>query len=209
VATDTEAGAVSNALLLENATAPPPVFVSVTVQLLDAPLPNVAGAQTTELMAGGAVSAMAADRDNPFNDAVTVAAWSLAITPALAEKIAVLAPEATETDAGTVTSALLLESATVPPLDPESETVQVLEAPELNDDGVQAKPVTIGNPTEGDVTVPPVPLRSRACPSGEAEMVSVIPNAVVAPAEGDSVTLITATTPFWMVFAFNPARMHL
>ena len=206
-ATETDAGTVNDPLLLERATVPPPVFVRVTVQALTPALPRVAGAQATEVTAAGGTSAIDAGREDPFNEAVTVAVCSLPIMPAVAVNVAVVPPEATDTEAGTVSDPVLLASATVPPPVRERVTVQALDPPELNDDGAQLKPDIVGRTT--DVTVPPVPDSGNACPSGEAAIVSITPKATVAPAEGDRFTLMTATTPFWIVFAFNPARMHL
>ncbi len=77
-------------------------------------------------------------------DAVTVAFWLLAMEAAVeALKIAVVAPAATVTDAGTVSEVLLLASVT---LDPPagaawvSVTVQVLTAPCPRLVGLQAMP---------------------------------------------------------------------
>jgi hypothetical protein len=207
LATETEPGAVSSPLLLDSDTVPPRVFVSVTVQALVPPAPKVAGAHATELIAGGDVREIWVDRNDPFNDPVIVTIWSLEMTPAVAVNVAVVAPAATETDAGTVANALLLESATVPPPVRDRVTVHVLAVPELKEDGAQLKPVTFG--TAADVTVPPVPVSARDCPSGDAAMVSAIPSMTVLDADGDSVTVMEATTPFCIVFAFNPATMHL
>jgi hypothetical protein len=102
----------------------------------------------------------------------------------VAEKDAVLLPEATETDTGTERSGLLLASATVPPL----VLVRVVA-------GAQATELMAAGTTT-DVTEPPVPVSGRAFPAGDAATVSVIPTDVVAGAEGDRVTLRTATTPF-------------
>jgi hypothetical protein len=88
----------------------------------------------------------------------------------------------------------LLERATIPPVVPETVAVQVLDAFELSDDGVQLKPEMVGTTT--DVTVPPAPVRANAFPSGEAAIVSATPSETVLPAEGASATLTTATTPF-------------
>src|ERR1019366_6068816 len=50
-ATATDPGTVSAAVLLDSVTVPPPVFVSVTVQLLAPPVPSVSGVHDTELTA--------------------------------------------------------------------------------------------------------------------------------------------------------------
>lgn len=64
---------------------------------------------------------------------MTVALWELDMVPAMAWKLAVVAPAATVTEAGTVKALLLSESVTtVPPVGAASDsvTVQVVEAPE-------------------------------------------------------------------------------
>jgi hypothetical protein len=50
--------------------------------------------------------------------AVTSADWLLVIVPAVAAKLAEIAPEATLTEAGTVNAAALLDSVTVIPPEP-------------------------------------------------------------------------------------------
>jgi hypothetical protein len=203
--TVTEAGAISNGLLLARATVPPAALVRVTTQAVDVPPLNVAGTQFSAVIAGGAASAIEAERDDPFNDAVMVALWSVAITPAAAVNVAVATPAGTDMEPGTVTDPVLLDSVTTPPPEPATVTVHALDAPELNEDGAHDKPVTVvGDPPDA-VTVPPVPVTGRACPSGEAAIVS----AMAMFAVPDTVTLTTATTPFWIVFAFKPARIHL
>jgi hypothetical protein len=75
----------------------------------------------------------AAVLDAPLNVAVTVTAWVELTVPACAVKLADADPAATATDAGTVTAALLLVSATTaPPLCAAlvSVTEQELEVPE-------------------------------------------------------------------------------
>jgi hypothetical protein len=51
----------------------------------------------------------------PFSEAVTVTAWFDVTVPAVAVKLPVVAPAATETDAGTVNAVLLSDVATVVP----------------------------------------------------------------------------------------------
>ncbi|HSU67500.1 MAG TPA: hypothetical protein VLJ39_11555, partial [Tepidisphaeraceae bacterium] len=65
----------------------------------------------------------------PLNDAAIVAIWSAVILPAVALNVAVVDPEATDTEAGTLSAAALLESATAPPLLFDSATVQAPAAP--------------------------------------------------------------------------------
>jgi hypothetical protein len=53
--------------------------------------------------------------ETAFTVAVTVAVWLLAMDPAVAVNVLLLAPADTVTDAGTVSEALLLDSATATP----------------------------------------------------------------------------------------------
>jgi hypothetical protein len=82
----------------------------------------------------------------PLALAVTVPVELLEIVPAVAEKVAVVAPAATVTEAGAVSSALLDEMATrTPPAGAAAlvVTVQLLLAPEFSDVGAQASVVTM------------------------------------------------------------------
>src|ERR1035441_3619863 len=172
-ATVTDPGTVSAAVLLDSDTVPPPVFVSVTVQVLAPPVPSVDGVHDTALTVTAAARAMDAVREVPFMDAVSVAVWSDAIVPAVAVKFAVVDPAATVTDPGTVSAAVLLDSDTVPPPVFVSVTMQLLVPPLLSVDGVQLKPAKVGS--AGAVTVPPVPLMVSAYPF------TVAPSALVTP----------------------------
>jgi hypothetical protein len=134
-ATVTEAGTVSEALLLVTVTIDPPagaVWVSVTVHELTAVWPRLVGLQATPDTSAGAIRLMVAVCEPLPRVAVTVAVWLLAIVPAaVALKVAVVAPAATVTDAGTVSEVLLLASVTLdPPVGAAwvSVTVQVLTA---------------------------------------------------------------------------------
>jgi hypothetical protein len=103
------------------------------------------------------LSATEVDREDPFRAAVMVAAWSVPIAPAVAVNVAVVAPEGTATEAGTVTDAPLLESATVPPVVLETVTVQVVDAPLLNVAAAQPMPLTVNavvNAIEADCEDP-------------------------------------------------------
>ncbi len=117
--TVTEAGTVSKALLLANVTVEPPagaVCVSVTVQLLTALCPRLVGLHTTPETNTGAKRLIVAVFELAPSVAVTVALWLLAIVAAAVPlKFAEVAPAVTVTEAGTVSSALLLASVTVEP----------------------------------------------------------------------------------------------
>jgi hypothetical protein len=116
--TVTDAGTVSVALLLASVRLNPPVgavCVSVTVQVLTALCPKLVGLQVTADTSTGAVRLTVAICELLPRVAVTVALWLLAIAaPAVALKAAVVAPDATVTDAGTVSRESLLLSVTVP-----------------------------------------------------------------------------------------------
>src|ERR1039457_1760963 len=141
----------------------------------------------------------------PFNVAVSVAVWSDAMVPAVAVKVAVVDPAATATDPGTVSAAVLLDSATVPPPAFVSVTVQLLMPPLPSVAGVQLKPAKVGG--AGAVTVPPVPLMDSACPSSVAPCALVTPMVVLATPAA-IVTVTTATTPFCIREEFKPASKH-
>jgi hypothetical protein len=135
--TETEAGAVTLALLLDNDTANPPARaadVNVTVHVDVAGPCTDAGVQDKVLNWGPAGTLTVAVRLVPPPDAVTVTLCAVAGAPAVAEKVAVVAPEPAVTDAGTVKAALLLESVTTNPPPPAAlfkVTVQVPEVPGL------------------------------------------------------------------------------
>ena len=105
-ATVTEAGTVSTVLVFVRVTAAPPVeaaFVSVTVQVLDAFGPKLAG-HANEETSTGATRLIVAGAELLLYVAVTVAARLLLSVVVLALKLAVVAPAATVTEAGTVSA---------------------------------------------------------------------------------------------------------
>ena len=114
----TEAGTVSNPLLLESAIVTPddgaaPDTVTVHV---DAPPPvRLAGAHISEVNVAWGTKAMDVPCELPLKDAVTLAVKLLVIVPAAAIKVALEAPAATVTDTGTVSRAWSLESETIDP----------------------------------------------------------------------------------------------
>jgi hypothetical protein len=135
VATVTEAGAVSKALLLASVTLDPPVgavSLRVTVHVLAALCPRLVGLQATPETSTGVSRLTLAVCELLPRVAVTLALWLLAMeAAAVALKVAVLAPTGTVTEAGTVSEALLLASVTLdPPVGAAcvSVTVQVLAA---------------------------------------------------------------------------------
>jgi hypothetical protein len=145
----TLAGTVKLALLLVKATTTPPVGAGPLNVRLQALVPGpikAAGVHVRLLRVADAVSAMVELALPPLALAVTVPVELLEIVPAVAEKVAVVAPAATVTEAGAVSNALLDEMATRTP--PAGATalvvaVQVLLAPEFSDVGAQANAITV------------------------------------------------------------------
>ena len=212
-ATVTDAGTVSPAVLLDSETAAPPAGAAcdnVTVQLDVALLPKLVGVQTKELTVVGAIRDRVAVLEAPLYVAVTVADWLLVIEAAVAVNVVLVAPAATVTDAGTLNAPLLLESATAaPPLGAPcvSETVQVDVPAEFTVVGLQLRLLMFTGLRTA--TLPPLPLTVRAVPLGEAPSVFVSPIGTVPVAAPDSVTLTTATVPFWMMVEFDPTSRHV
>ena len=125
------------------------------------------------------------------------------MVPAVAWNVAVVLPDATVTEAGTVSDATLADSATVTPPLPDTVTVQVDEPPELRDAGAQLSAVGVGDEAATTVTVPPTPFAGRPAPA------AVTPNVLVGlmvalDTPEASVTLTRATTPFWIGVLFMP-----
>ena len=140
-ATVTEAGTVRVALVFVRVTLAPPAragWVKVTVQELDELGPRLVGLHVSEETSTG-VRLIPVPAEVPLYVAVTIALWELEIVVAVAWKVAVVAPAATVTDAGTVKAALLSERATTtPPLwaAMDSVTVQVEADPDVSVAGV-------------------------------------------------------------------------
>jgi hypothetical protein len=147
-ATVTLAGTVRLALLLVKVTTAPPVGAGPLRVRLQALVPGPVkedGAHVRVLTVTGAFRVIAALALPPLAVAVTVPVQSLAIVPAVAEKVAVEAPAATVIEAGAVSAALFEEMAKkTPPAGaaPLKMTVQVLLAPEFKDVGAQTSAVT-------------------------------------------------------------------
>jgi len=111
-ATVTLAGTVSNPLLLasETVAALLAALFNVTVQVLVALLPNVEGAQATELICAGADALRVKVWETPLSVAVNKAVWSEVTAATVAVNVALLSPAPILTFPGTVTFALLLNS---------------------------------------------------------------------------------------------------
>src|SRR5580700_2951547 len=147
-ATVTDAGTVSEALLLESPTALPPdgaAWLSVTVQVLAAPEFTLVGVQASAETSVGAIRFKVALCEELPKVAVTVPDWLVVIAAAVALKVAEVLFAGTVTDAGTVSAALLLERPTaLPPLGAAwlRVTVHVAVAPEFTLVGLQTKAET-------------------------------------------------------------------
>ena len=130
----------------------------------------------------------------------------------MAVKLAVVAPEETVTDPGTVRLVLFEESATaVPPLGAAALTVTVqVEVPgALMDVGVHVKELTVGGGgATGAVIVPPAPVSASVEPVASDPSVLLTFIVVLLTVEA-IVTLTTATTPLAMVFVFIPVSTHV
>ena len=147
-ATVTLAGTARLALLLVKVTTAPPVGAGPLKLRLQALVPgpvNEAGVQVRLLTVMAAFRVIAALALPPLAVAVTVPVESLAMVPAVAEKVAVEAPAATVSEAGAVSAALFEEMATETPPAGAVElvvTVQMLLAPEFSEVGAQTSAVT-------------------------------------------------------------------
>src|ERR1019366_3373342 len=109
-ATMTLTGTVRLALLLVKAITAPPVGAGPLKVALQALVPGPvkeAGLQMRLVKVTGAFSVMVALALSPLAEAVSVPVASLAMVPAVAEKVAVEVPAATVTEAGAISSALL------------------------------------------------------------------------------------------------------
>lgn len=144
-----------------------------------------------------------------MSDAVTVAVWPEVTVPAVAVNVAELAPVGTVKLVGTDKAVLLLESDTVAPGDGAasfSVTVQVEEAPEASEAGLQPRADTPA--AEVTVITPPVAVVVIGLPIAEAPTGFVMPMATVV-AFAATVTLMTATTPFSIALLLIPDKRQV
>ena len=123
----TLAGTASNPLLLarETAVALVAALFNVTVQVLDALLPSVDGAQATDVSCAGAEALSVKLWETLLSVPVTRAVWFDVTAATVAVKVALLSPEPILTLPGTVTFALLLVSATLVVLEAAAVKVAV------------------------------------------------------------------------------------
>lgn len=116
----------------------------------------------------------------------------------VAVNVAVVAPDDTVTEAGTLKAVvLLLESVTVAPEPPAAwfkVTVQDVVPGALTLVGMQVRLLTVTG--TGTVMLPPVPVRVMGVPTAEDATVLPTPIGMVPEAEAAKVTFTTAAVPF-------------
>jgi hypothetical protein len=162
----------------------------LVLHVIVAPDPLTPLAVTPEIVSGTA-NAIADVLDEPLNEAVTVALSSATNALAVAKNVPLTEPAGIVTEAGTVRFAELELRPMVPPPDPVSITVQVLDALGPIVLGLHAKELMVF--TEDTETVPPVLAIASASPAGEApRLLATVIGAAPLP---DSVTDTLATIP--------------
>lgn len=118
--------------------------------------------------------------------------------PVVAVNVAVVAPEDTVAEAGTLKAVvLLLESETVAPGAPAAwfkVTVHDVVPGALTVVGLQVRLLTVTG--TGTVILPPVPVSVRGIPAGEDATVLPTPMGMVPEAVAAKVTFTTAAVPF-------------
>ena len=163
-ATETEAGTTRMALLLARPTAAPPPGATPyndTMQFVEAPEPIPAGAHEIESTTGSTTSDSVAACELLLYAAVIVALWLPDTVPVDAVNIAVCAPEATVTEAGTVSPPRLVERATTaPPFGAICVSVTMqLELPPLDSTvGIHDTELTVAGGIRATVAVCDAPL---------------------------------------------------
>jgi len=134
----------------------------------------------------------------------------LLMVPAVALNVAVVAADATVTDAGTVNAVVLLLNTTAAPpagAGPFRVTVQVEVVELFSEVGAQDTEVTVGR-TAPPVTVPPVAESTIPFPDGADARLLITPIAVLlSPAA--IVRFTTATVPFVMMLAVSPEAIQV
>jgi hypothetical protein len=181
------------------------------VQVLEALLPRVEGAQASELSCAGATRLMVLVRFTPPALAVTTPLW-LALTCApVAVKLAEVCPAVTVTLEGTVRFALLLESETGnPPAGavPFKETVQELVPGVLIVNEPQFK--VLRETDTGRVMLPGLPLDGMEVPPA-VEATTLVSWMVIGLLEGcpEIWKVATATWPSAITLLLNPTIRQL
>jgi hypothetical protein len=151
--TVTEPGTVSTAALPDSVTVAPPVFDTVTVHVVFPPDSKLVGLHARPLTTVAVASAIVLVWVLPFSVAVMVAVWSLVTVPATAVNVAVVLPELTVTEAGTVSTVALLDNATVAPPVFDTVTVHVAFAPDPKPVGLHVNALTTAAAAKAIVAV--------------------------------------------------------
>ena len=126
----------------------------------------------------------------------------------MAVNVAVVLPDPTVTEAGTVSAVALSDrETTAPPAGAAafSETVHVDDPPVPRDAGAQLSALRVGGAAA--VTVPPTPLMGNEVPPAVTPNVFVTLIVVLATPDA-VVTLTTAATPFCITVVLRPASKH-
>jgi len=213
--TVTDAGTEREALLLEIPTVLPPdeaAWLRVTVQVVEEPEFTLVGLQASPETRVGATRFRVSLATVPFKVAMTVTLWLVVREPAVAMKLAELAPAGTVTIAGAVNSALLSDRATtmLARVTSFKPTEHVVDAPEVSVAGLQLNDIRASGKA---VMVPPVAVKGSEPPDWVAPSeLTILIGAVVA--SGEIVAVTTATTPSGIVFAlrpfvFTPVKKHV
>ena len=135
-----------------------------------------------------------------------VGVWFVLNWPAVAGKVATLAPAGTVTEAGTVRYAELDARLTVAPVEALTVTLQVLEAPGAKVDGEHTMEVAV---TVGVAmfTVPPEAVSGSVLPVEEAPDTLIKPiDALLVPV---NVAVRVAAIPSVIALAFMPDATHV
>lgn len=148
----------------------------------------------------------------PFNDAVSVALTRVVVGAAEAVKLALVWPAATVALVGTVTIALLLDSATaVPPLGavPLMVTVQLAVPGAVTVPGVQLNEVTVIGDEVGSVIVPAEVVVEIECPPA-SEVDAPESESGMEPVAVDAICMLTsARSPLETMVVFRPNTIQV
>jgi hypothetical protein len=152
--------------------------------------------------------------ETPFRLAVSVAVAPLVTAVAVAVKVALAAPAATVTDAGTVTFALLLESATAKPpagAGAVSATEQLVVAGGVSEAELHVSPLSALVAAACEIeTELPLPMTNAEVPVVETPMgeLSRMDEKVLSVV-GETVNVAVAITPLAIVLAFMPVSRQV
>ena len=223
--TITEVGTV-NCAFLERvmATVDPPLGAaeeSMMVHTADSCEASVAGVQASPLTVGGAAGggggAGASCRpkllDVPLSDATNVAVVFELTAAAVALNPALIAPAAMLAEAGALTLAAppaTPNDTTKPPLGAAADAVTVHDAVPgvVSGFGAQVNPVNVVGWLM--VTVPPLPVTAIGFPAAsEAEGLNIPTPDDVLVVDGETESVIVATTPLAIVFALIPTTRQV